>query len=81
MFARRRFKQAVRRHVTVHLQGELSIDGVLAGIYADGVQLDAARYLRTDDYDVPLEGVQLIPWSSILWVQELSDARAGAPVE
>jgi hypothetical protein len=73
-----RFAQAVRKHVIVHLREGVSLDGVLAGLYADGVQLDAVTFLRADDHDTPLEGSQLLPWSNILWVQELTDAGPSA---
>lgn len=77
-----RFKKAVRRRVIVHLRDGFSLDGVLHGLYADGVELGAASYVRPEDYDVPLDGVQIIPWKSIAWVQELADAaelRSGPP--
>jgi hypothetical protein len=79
-FAPRRFRQGVRRHVIVHLVEGVSLDGILGGVYADGVMLEAATYIRADDQDTPLDGTQVIPWQTILWVQELRDApvRAGA---
>ena len=77
----KRFRQAVRRHVVVHLAEGVSLDGILAGVYADGVMLEAASYIRANDYDTPLDGAQIIPWQNVLWIQELSDApvRVGAP--
>lgn len=80
MFAGRRFKQAVKRHVIVHLTEGASLDGVLGGVYADGLMLEAASWIRADDYDTPLDGVQIIPWQTIVFVQELRDApvRFGA---
>jgi len=70
---------AVRRHVVLHLREGHSLDGVLAGIYADGVELTSATFLRTDSADTPLDGAQLVPWDAISWIQELIDiARPGA---
>lgn len=63
-------------HVIVHLTEGVSLDGVLGGIYADGVELEAASYIRADDYDTPLDGTQIIPWHTILWVQEIRDAAS-----
>jgi len=74
MLARRRYKQALRRHVVLHLREGYSLDGVLAGIYADGVQLDTAKFIRAEESDVSLDGVQIVPWESISWVQELNGA-------
>ena len=76
-----RFKKALRKRVVVHLVEGYSLDGVLHGLYADGVELGAATFVRAEDYDVPLDGVQIIPWKSIVWIQELSDAelRSGPP--
>ena len=71
MLARRRFRMAVKRRVIVHLTEGASLDGVLGGVYADGVLLEAASWIRADDYDTPLDGVQIIPWSTVLFVQEL----------
>lgn len=74
LFPRRRFKQTVSRHVIVHLREGISLDGVLHGVYADGVELGSATFLKADDYDTPLSGAQIIPWATVLWVQEVSDA-------
>ena len=65
----------------MHMTAGASLDGVLGGIYADGVQLEAATYIRADDYDVPLDGTQIIPWQSIIWIQELVDAALVASPE
>lgn len=70
----RRFKALTKRRVVLHLKEGVSLDGILHGLYADGVELGAATFIRADDYDVPLDGQQVIPWGSILWVQELADA-------
>jgi len=79
---KKRFHQAVRRRVVVHLSSGHSIGGVLRGIYADGLEVDAAFYVRADEYDTPLDGSQVIPWQSVAWIQELSEpVRAGSPVE
>lgn len=72
-----RFDAMIRRHVVVHFNEGYTLDGVLAGLYADGVELEAAKFVRTDEYDTPLDGVQVIPWTAIAWVQELADARVG----
>lgn len=70
----RRFERAVRRRVIVHTRDGYSLDGVLHGLYADGVELGDATFIRTDDSDVALDGTQIIPWRSISWVQELNGA-------
>jgi hypothetical protein len=79
---KRRFELSIRRRVVVHLNGGYSIDGVLGGIYADGVEVRSARYVRADEYDTPLDGTQVIPWQSVAWIQELADepVRSGSPV-
>lgn len=69
-----RFKRSVRKHVIVHTRDGYSLDGVLHGLYADGVELGDATFIRTDDSDTPLDGTQIIPWVSISWVQELNGA-------
>jgi hypothetical protein len=81
MWARRRFKQTVRKHVVLHLREGYSLDGVLAGIYADGVQLDGAKFVRAESADVALDGVQLVPWESLSWVQELIDVAGPSATE
>jgi len=73
---RYRFQQAVRKHVIVHTHGGRSLDGVLAGLYSDGIALEHAIFLRSGEPDVPLDGAQLLTWASIDWIQELTDARA-----
>lgn len=80
-FAQRRFERMTRRRVVVHLIEGVSLDGILGGVYADGVMLEAATYIRVEDSDVALDGKQVIPWQTILWIQELVDApiRVGAP--
>lgn len=74
-----RFQMAVKRRVIVHLHAGFSLDGILAGLYADGVTLDAASYVRADEHDTPLDGVQIIPWQSIAWVQELNVVGPSTP--
>ena len=81
MLARRRFRRAVRRHVVLHLREGYSLDGVLAGIYADGVQLDGAKFIRAESADVSLDGVQLVPWDSLSWIQELTDVAGPSPTQ
>lgn len=76
ILAKRRFRRACRRHVVVHLREGVSLEGVLSGLYADSVTLSAASVVRADDYDTPLAGEQIVPWASILWAQELSDATS-----
>jgi hypothetical protein len=66
----------VRRHVILHIREGYSLDGILSGLYADGVELADARFIRADDYDTALDGVQIVPWTSIVWVQELSDVAS-----
>jgi hypothetical protein len=60
--------------VIVHTKEGYSLDGVLVDVYADGVELEAATFVRSNDYDTPLDGRQIIPWQSIEWVQELTSA-------
>ena len=76
-----RFRQAHRKHGVLHLKDGISLDGVLVDLYADGVELDAAKYIRADDYDTPLDGIQLVPWGQIIWVQELTDSSVVARAE
>lgn len=73
-----RFDALTRKHVVLHLVGDYSLDGVLAGLYADGVQLDAAKFIRVEEYDTALDGSQIVPWKSIIWIQELSDGAGPA---
>jgi len=73
----RRFNRARKRRVVVHTRQGHSIDGILTGIYADAIVVEAATFIRTDDTSVPLDGAQIVPWSSLEWVQEVP-AGAGA---
>lgn len=73
--AQRRFDRAVRKHVVVHTRGGHTIDGILGSVYADGIVVREAMYVRPGDRDVPLDGAQIVPWDSIEWVQELPHAR------
>lgn len=67
-----RFKKAVRRHVVIHTTAGFSLDGVLSGLYADGVCVSAATFLRSNgEPPVPLDGEQIIPWVKIEWIQEI----------
>lgn len=76
MIGARRFRRAIRRRVIVHLVEGYSLDGVLGGIYADGLELGSASYVRVDEeYDTPLDGVQIIPWHAVSWIQELNGAE------
>lgn len=75
---RARLGSLTRRHVILHLRDGYSLDGVLARLYADGVELQSAKFIRADDYDTPLDGVQIVPWQSISWVQELTDVSNGS---
>lgn len=78
--ANSRFAASVLRHVIVHTTEGYSIGGVLVGLYADGIEMRNARFIRADEYDTPLDGVQIIPWTSVAWMQELRDepSRLGA---
>jgi hypothetical protein len=69
---RQRFQQAVRKRVVVHTHSGHSLDGVLAGLYSDGVALEHATFLRSGEPSIPLEGAQLVPWQGVDWVQELN---------
>ena len=61
----------------MHLTEGVSLDGVLGGVYADGVMLEAASYIRANDYDTPLDGVQIIPWQTILKRASVTAALCG----
>lgn len=70
---RRRFRRAVRKRVVVHTNQGYSIDGVLSGLYADGMSVENASLIRSNgEPDVPLGGAQILPWESVEWVQELA---------
>ncbi len=71
-----RFEQAVKRRVVLHSKAGHSVDGVLSGVYADGVCVTDAAFMRPGEPDVPLEGAQIMPWQSIEWIQELGHARS-----
>lgn len=75
-----RFSQALRRRIVLHTQSGHSIDGILLGLYADGLCVTAAKFLRPGEGPVPLDGDQIVPWSSVDWIQELPH-DAGATVE
>ena len=68
-----RFRRSLRRRVVLHTNEGYSLEGVLGGLYADGVELEAATFVRANDADTPLDGVQIVPWGSIAWAQELGD--------
>lgn len=72
-----RYGESLRRRVVVHTRGGHSIDGILAGVYADTVVVSHAHFVRPGDTPVPLEGDQLIPWQTVEWTQEVA-ADAGA---
>jgi hypothetical protein len=69
-----RFRQAVRHRIVCHTVDGYSLEGVLSGLYADGLVVGTATFVRVGEPDTPLDGEQLIPWRSVSWIQELGES-------
>lgn len=74
--AEQRIEALLFKRVIVHTRSGHSIEGVLAGSYADSVVVRHARYLLAENGTEQLDGDQIIPSGNVEWIQELTDAGA-----
>jgi hypothetical protein len=73
MSLRRYIDRMKRSTVVVHRPDDVSVRGVLAGVYRDCIVLECAEALGVDG-PTQIDGRAVIPRSDRLWLQEIEVA-------